>query len=111
MDKRRFFLSAKVANTATPQDCWCLTVVYGPQADQEKVEFLDEFRQFRMTADGPWVLCGDFNMIYRAEDKSNDRLDRRCMRRFRAFINAAELEELHLVGRRFTWSSERTSRL
>jgi len=107
VDKRRFFLSAKVANTATSQDCWWLTVVYGPQADQEKVEFLDEFRQFRMTADGPWVLCGDFNMIYREEDKSNDRLNRRCMRRFRAFIDAAELEELHLVGRQFTWSSER----
>ena len=107
VDKRRFFLSAKVANTATPQDCWWLTVVYGPQADQEKVEFLDEFRQFRMTADGPWVLCGDFNMIYRTEVKSNDCLDRRCMRRFRAFIDAVELEELHLVGRRFTWSSER----
>jgi len=45
-------------------------------------------------------------MIYRAEDKSNDRLDRRCMRRFRAFIDAVELEELNLVGRRFTWSSE-----
>ena len=107
MDKRRFFLSAKVAKTATPQDCWWLTVVYGPQADQEKVEFLDELRQFRMTADGPWVLCGDFNMIYRTEVKSNDCLDRRCMRRFRAFIDAAELEELHLVGRQFTWSSER----
>jgi len=46
-------------------------------------------------------------MIYIAEDKSNDRLDRRCMCHFRAFIDAVELEELNLVGRRFTWSSER----
>jgi hypothetical protein len=46
-------------------------------------------------------------MIYRAQDKNNGRLDRRSMRRFRAFLDAAELKELHLVGRRFTWSSER----
>jgi hypothetical protein len=46
-------------------------------------------------------------MIYQAQDKNNGRLDRRGMRRFRAFLDATELEELHLVGRRFTWSSER----
>lgn len=56
---------------------------------------------------GPWLLCGDFNMIYRAADKSNDRLDRRTMDRFHRFIAAAALEELHLNGRRFTWSNER----
>lgn len=37
-------------------------------------------------------------MIYKAEDKSNDRLDRRCMHCFRAFLNNVELEELHLLG-------------
>jgi len=46
-------------------------------------------------------------MIYQAEDKNNDRLDRRNMRRFPAFINMAHLQEIALVGRRFTWSSER----
>jgi hypothetical protein len=69
-------------------------VVYGPQADQDKVQFLSELALFRSS-------------VHRAEDKSNDRLDRRCMRRFRAFLNTAELEELHVLGRRFTWSSER----
>jgi predicted DNA-binding protein (MmcQ/YjbR family) len=29
------------------------------------------------------------------------------MRRFRSFLDAAQLEELHLHGRRFTWSNER----
>ena len=46
-------------------------------------------------------------MIYRAQDKNNDLLDRRCMRRFLSFLNSMHLEELTLVGRRFTWSSER----
>ncbi|XP_066361483.1 uncharacterized protein [Miscanthus floridulus] len=46
-------------------------------------------------------------MIYQAADKNNDRLDRRAMRRFRSFISRAHLHEIDLIGRRFTWSSER----
>lgn len=86
---------------------WWITVVYGPQLDYEKVEFLDELLQFREANAGPWLLCGDFNMIYQAADKNNDRLGRRDMRRFRSFISRAHLQEVDLVGRRFTWSSER----
>jgi exonuclease III len=47
---------------------WWLTSVYGPQQDQDKVRFLDELRQVRASCPGSWVVCGDFNMIYRAED-------------------------------------------
>jgi hypothetical protein len=47
-------------------------------------------------------------MIYRAADKNNDRLDRRCMRRFGRFLGAVAVEELHLAGRLFTWSNERS---
>ena len=36
VDKRRFSLLAKVARAAVPQECWWITVVYGPQADQDK---------------------------------------------------------------------------
>lgn len=82
-------------------------MVYGPQQDEDKVEFLSELLLFREASPGPWLLCEDFNMIYQAEDKNNDRLDRRNMRRFRAFINRAQLQEIELTGRRFTWSSER----
>jgi hypothetical protein len=46
-------------------------------------------------------------MIYQAADKSNDRLDRRAMRRFRSFISRAQLQEVDLIGWHFTWSSER----
>jgi hypothetical protein len=47
------------------------------------------------------MICGDFNMIYQAADKNNDRLDRRAMRRFRSFINQAQLQEVDLVGAPF----------
>lgn len=82
VDKRRFSLLAKIARAASPDGGWWITVVYGPQADHDKVQFLDELLQFRASVTGPWLLCGDINMIYMAADKNNDRLDRRCMRRF-----------------------------
>jgi hypothetical protein len=57
---------------------------------------------------GPWVLCGDFNLIYQAQDKNNDCLSRRMMGRFRHFLNDLELDELHLHGCLFTWRSHPT---
>lgn len=104
--KESFFISARLTRAGSPVPWW-ITVVYGPQEDQEKVEFLDGLLRFREGVPGASLLCGDFNMIYRARDKSNGRLDRRCMRRFRSFLDRAQLEEIAMVGRRFTWSNER----
>jgi hypothetical protein len=71
------------------------------------VEFLAELLQFHDASPGPWLLGGDFNMIYHAQDKNNDRLDRRSMRRFRSFMDRAQLEEINMVGRCFSWSNYR----
>lgn len=52
-------------------------------------------------------MCGDFNLIYQAADKSYDRLNRRSMRRFRRALDDIQLDELYLHGRLYTWSNER----
>jgi exonuclease III len=79
---------------------WCLTCVYGPQAEADKVAFLEELREVRRGQPGPWALCGDFNLIYRDEDKNNGNLNRRMMGRFRRFLNDCVLKEIYLHGRR-----------
>lgn len=84
--------------------CW-ITVVYGPQPDADKVRFLQELRDTRSTRDGPWMVVGDFNLIYQDQDKNNSNLNRRMMGRFRRAINDLALNELHLNGRSFTWSN------
>jgi len=103
---RDFTLTAKVVHCASGLDWW-MTSVCGPQSDPEKVLFLDELRSIRTACSDQWMVCGDFNLIYKAEDKNNSRLNRRMMGCFRRFIDEAELMELHLNGRLFTWSSER----
>ena len=84
---------------------WWITTVYGPQDDAAKVEFLDELRSFRAARQGAWMVCGDFNLTYHVEDKNNDRIDRRAMRRFRSFLDSVQLQKLDLIGRRYTWTN------
>ena len=60
-----------------------------------------------LPAPGASLIWGDFNLIYQAIDKNIGRLNRRMMNAFRHFISETELQELHLKGRRFTWSNER----
>lgn len=56
-------------------------------------------------AAGPWLLTGDFNLIYKAADKNNNRLDRRLMSKFRETIEELELKELALHRRKYTWTN------
>jgi endonuclease/exonuclease/phosphatase family metal-dependent hydrolase len=98
-----------VTGEVTPRynNRWWITTVYGPQTREEKLSFLFELAERRSLCPGPWLLLGDFNMIFYAEEKNNDRLDRFMMTRFRHFVQEHEIKDLYLHGRRFTWSNER----
>jgi exonuclease III len=63
-------------------ETWWITVVYSPQGELEKLMFLQELRAIRAAHVGLWMVCGDFNLIYKAEDKSNSCLNRRLMGAF-----------------------------
>jgi exonuclease III len=86
---------------------WWLTVVYAPQGDEAKTQFLIELEERRSLCPGPWMLIGDFNMILRASEKSNPNINRRMMAKFRSFVDDHELKEIYMHGRVFTWSNER----
>lgn len=85
---------------------WSIIGVYGPQLEEEKIMFIEEMKSIRQLMLPRWMLLGDFNMIYRANDKSNSTLNLRMMGRFRAAIEDMELIDYPLLGRRFTWSNE-----
>jgi hypothetical protein len=53
--------------------------VYGPHQNNLKSSFLHELREIRDTCVGPWdhgSLGGDFNLIFREEDKNNSNINR-----------------------------------
>ena len=83
---------------------WWFTGVYGPHRDDEKLAFLDELREVRSYCHGPWMLAGDFNMIYCSEDKNNENINRASMGCFRRLvielelkINSSPREKIYLV--------------
>lgn len=86
---------------------WWVTVVYRPQGDELKTQFLVDLHNRRATCLGPWMLLGDFNMIIRAEEKSSNNLNRRILRKFKEFVDNSELKEIYMHGRRFAWTNER----
>ena len=90
-------------------DPWWLSVVYGPQEDGDKRLFLEELEAIRDHCPGPWAIIGDFNLILEEEDKNNARVNRRMMRAFRDTVATLQLLDIHLHGRRYTWSNERQS--
>jgi hypothetical protein len=88
---------------------WWLTCVYGPQGNNEKIAFLQELRDVKSICSGPWVVAGDFNLIYKDEDKNNSNYNRAMMGRFRRLIDDLALKEIPLHGRQFTWSNKQNS--
>lgn len=104
---RQFTITAKLKASVDNLEWW-VTVVYGPQGDQQKLEFLREIRAIRIMVSDKWLLIGDFNLILNASDKSNTNLNRRLMAAFKDAIQDLELRELNLRGRKFTWSNDST---
>jgi len=88
---------------------WWLTCVYGPQDNQAKIQFLQELRDVRSQCTSPCMVAGDFNLIYRDEDKNNSNVNRAMMGRFKRWIDDMAVNELPLHGRKFTWSSSSDS--
>jgi hypothetical protein len=87
----RYVFSVKIKHTSGGVEWW-LSSVYGPTVDADKVAFLDELRQFCAIHVGAWLIVDDFNMIYRATDKNNDRLNRLLMGQFWCFLNDSILK-------------------
>lgn len=44
----------------------------------------------------PWMIIGDFNLIYQASDKSNLSFNRRLMGKFRRALDECELMDITL---------------
>jgi hypothetical protein len=92
-----------VTHTSEP---WWLATVYGPE-EAEKSLFLEELEAICDLCDGAWAVIGDFNLILDEADKNNARINRRTIRAFRDTVATLQLLDIHLHGRRYTWSSER----
>ena len=101
-----FAITAKATLLQQSSSFW-LTTVYGPTEDSRKPDFPNELARTAPPPSDPWLINGDFNLIYEARDKNNHHLNRRLMGIFRRAIDNAGLKEIKCKNRRYTWSNER----
>lgn len=101
-----FCLSAKVMIRAS-NESFRITTVYGPSTSSRKDAFYAELLALKPPLGEGWLVCGDFNQIYRARDKNKPSFSRRRITKFREALAEGELKEIHMQNRRFTWSNER----
>jgi hypothetical protein len=97
-------ISAKVSDATASASC-IVTRVYGPHGDLEKKIFIKDLINLKQAALPNWLMFRDFNLIYKIQDKSNDMLDHSRMLKFRRALDHLEMNEIDLLGRKFTWAS------
>lgn len=107
IDCRQFSVTINFQSSESSGLAWSLAAVYGPVLDALKPNFLAELRLVQENSTGMVLICGDFNLIYLAADKNNDRLNLASMRHFRRSLDAMGIEELYVHGMLYTWSNER----
>jgi hypothetical protein len=61
--------------------------------------FLRELKHVKRGVQARWMLLGDFNLIYKMQDKNNGRINQSLMQRFRRTLNHLEVKELELVDK------------
>jgi hypothetical protein len=98
--KGEFFITAEIWQRSIRLK-WHFMLVDGPAHHSRTVNFLELVREVGTCAT-PLVIGGDFNLIRRMEDKSNDNVNWPRVRRFNDAIAALSLRELNRVGARFT---------
>jgi exonuclease III len=82
---------------------WILIPVYGAAQEAYKSAFLSELVRTCEDENLPMLLAGDFNILRRREDKSNNNFNPRWIFVFNAIIENLNLREIVLSGRQFTW--------
>jgi hypothetical protein len=106
--KGSFFLSTEVLQRNNNRK-WCFMLVYGPADHARTCEFLGELEVEVAACSLPLVVAGDFNLIRRAEDKSNGVVNWPRVRRFNDVLAGLAPREICRAGARFTWTNNQAT--
>lgn len=82
---------------------WYLTAVYAKCKRMERRDLWCELGAMRSLCEGPWVVCGDFNVIRYPSERTNCSSINGAMSEFSDCIEKVELIDPPLFGGSFTW--------
>lgn len=86
---------------------WMFTGIYGPSSPYNRHLFWEELFDVRDYWQGPWVIGGDFNVIWFVHEKSTPTWVTRSMRDFGAFVNECSVQDCPILNVKFTWTNDR----
>lgn len=84
---------------------WILVPFYGAAQDMHKAEFWAELVRTCESETLPMLVGGDFNIIWKREEKNNDNFKAHLPFVLNAIIEHLNLREIALSGRPLTWAS------
>ncbi|KAL9673474.1 hypothetical protein QQ045_029732 [Rhodiola kirilowii] len=79
--------------------------VYAPNTGKEKMLLWESLVELKASFSGEWVIGGDFNSVLLEEERSRSTFNGNDANLFQDFIQAMEVLDLPLKGRRFTWGN------
>jgi exonuclease III len=103
----QFALTTIITSTSNNQEIM-VTNVYAPTDHDQKLPFLQEIQTIQPPSNTPWILLGDFNLMWNSTDKNNPSFRQDEADAFNDAIHNLALIELPLTDRLYTWSSNRT---
>jgi endonuclease/exonuclease/phosphatase (EEP) superfamily protein YafD len=80
--------------------------IYGPADHTFSAAFLEEVSSKVANTDLPIIMGGDFNLLRRAQDKNNDRVNWARLELFNDHIGHWGLREIPRSGARYTWTNK-----
>lgn len=94
-----------VLSSTSSDHLLAVTNVYAPADHRDSRAFLEDLLELLPQIDGPWLIAGDFNLVRSANEKSNGLVHAPLVSAFNEAILALGVDELPLLGRRFTWTN------
>lgn len=85
--------------------------MYGPHDDASRRILWYELLQVHANSSKRLCLMGDFNVVRNAGERKGSTFHQRHRAEFNDFINAADLQDMKLGGRRYTWIGIRGTKL
>ncbi|KAI4299940.1 hypothetical protein L6164_033360 [Bauhinia variegata] len=84
-----------------------LSVVYAFNSTQERVEFWEELKEQAKRAQGPWIVLGDFNYVFKAEKRiGGSYVTTQEIRDFANWTHSCGLLDLRWKGSKFSWNNK-----
>jgi hypothetical protein len=108
--QNNFVMSIECTSTISGAS-WILRNVYAPSTPEGRQSFLQWLKNIEMPDETDWLIIGDFNLIRRQSYRNRPGGNIQDMLNLNDAVSYLRLEELGLIGNKFTWTNKQESPL